>query len=412
MKLASLLLASSLLANAVLCVVVVNRSGRDSDPAVAGKPSASLPAEKSAIATVDADHPDPETWTGLTGGDPAATIARLRDEGFPPSLQRAILAALITERFSDRHQALANLISAQPWWRGNLYGSTDGAKILAARQQLQREEKEALEQILGPDAGRSDYARARQARSFGDLPGGKASELDRITSDYNELMSEVRNGSQGILLPEDRAKLAYLDEQKRADIAKLLSPDELLEYDLRSSPSAGLLRYQLAAFGPTEEEFRTLFKLQQAFDAKFGNPEFLTAEQRRDRNLAQADLLKQAEAVLPPDRYAELKEKTDPSYLAANAVVTRLQLPPTATAEIVAIQKDISKRADAVRSDRSLTPQQRNSQFRALGSEAVARLTPTLGDAGLTAYKQSGGGWIGGLLLPPTPPPPAPRPKP
>jgi hypothetical protein len=223
-------------------------------------------------------------------------------------------------------------------------------------------------------------------------------------------MQEIRNGSQGILLPEDRAKLAYLDEQKRADITKLLSPEELLEYDLRSSPSSTQLRNQLAAFGPTEEEFRALFKLQQAFDAKYGNPEFLTAEQRRDRGLAQADLLKQAESVLPADRFAELKTKTDPAYISANAVVTRLQLPPTATAEIVAIQKDISKRADAVRSDRSLTPDQRNSQFLSLGSEAVARLTPTLGDAGVTAYKQSGGGWINGLLRPPTPPP-TPQPK-
>ena len=57
-----------------------------------------------------------------------------------------------------------------------------------------------------------------------------------------------------------------------------------------------------------------------------------------------------------------------------------------------------------------LTPDQRNSQFLSLGSEAVARLTPTLGDAGVTAYKQSGGGWINGLLRPPTPPPKVPPP--
>jgi hypothetical protein len=409
MKPLPLLLVGSLLANLVLCFVVVTGNGRGSDSSTAAQTAATAPAAPRPAA--NPDHPDPETWTGLTTGDPAAIAAQLREQGFPLSLQRAILAALITERFADRHKALADMISAQPWWRGNLYSAADGAKILTARQQLQREEKEALEQILGPDAGVSDYNRARRARSFGgDLAAGKGGELDRINADYNELISEVRNGSQGILLPEDRAKLAYLEEQKRADITKLLSPEELLEYDLRSSASSNQLRNQLAAFGPTEEEFRALFKLQQAFDTKYGNPEFLSAEQRRDRNLAQAELLKQAEGVLPADRFAELKMKTDGAYLAANAVVTRLQLPPTATAEIVAVQKDISKRADAIRMDRTLTTEQRTSQFQALGSEAVARLTPTLGDAGLNAYKNSGGGWISGLLRPPTPPP-APQPK-
>jgi hypothetical protein len=86
--------------------------------------------------------------------------------------------------------------------------------------------------------------------------------------------------------------------------------------------------------------------------------------------------------------------KTDPQYVQANALVTRLQLPPTATSDIVAVQKDIAKRADAIRNDRSIAPDQRSNQLNALGHEADVRLTPILGDSGLSAYKQSGGGWI------------------
>lgn len=405
MKLVPLLLAGSLVANVALGVAIALHSTRALETiSVTGTPSG--PAAKSAAAPLDADHPDPETWSNLATTDQAALVARLRAEGFPASVQRAILAALITERFADRHKALADLIASQAWWRGNLFGGPEGAKILAERQKLQRDEKEALEQLLGPDTGLTDYARARQSRSYGaELPPAKMSELDRIAADYDQLTSEVRNGAQGILLPEDRAKLAYLDQEKRADIAKLLSPDELLEYDLRSSPSAGQLRNQLAAFEPSEDEYRALFKLQQAFDAKYGNSEYLTADQRRERNAGQADLLKQAESVLPPDRFAELKAKTDPNYLAAYAVVTRLQLPATATADVVAVQKDINQRAQTVATDRSLTGEQRTSQLQALGAEAVARLSPTLGDAGLAAYKQSGGGWINTLQRPPAPPP-------
>jgi hypothetical protein len=404
MKPTAVFLTASLAANAVLCLVVATRLDHVTDSSSAAK--SSVYARAGAAADASADTLDPETWSELTTGDNATLVERLRDADFPLSLQRAILAALITERFADRHKALAALISAQPWWRGGFNASADGAKILATRQQLQRDEKDALEQLLGPDAGLSDYARARQTHAYGgDLSPAKMSELDRINSDYAELIAEVRNASQGILLPEDRAKLAYLQQEQRADIAKLLTPDELLDYDLRSSPTAGQLRNQLAAFNPTEDEFRALFKIQQAFDAQYGNPDLLSADQRRARNAAQADLLKQAEAVLPPDRFATLKLTTDPSYLAANAVITRLQLPATATADIVAVQKDITTRAQAISADKSLTPDQRNSQLTALGSEAVVRLTPTLGDAGLAAYKQSGGGWINNLQHPPAPPP-------
>src|SRR4051794_21570694 len=103
MKLVPLLLASSLIANAALCIVVATRSGRATDSSTTKVIASAIPNARPAASP---DHPDPETWAGLTAGEQAATAARLRDEGFPLSIQRAILAALITERFSDRHKAL------------------------------------------------------------------------------------------------------------------------------------------------------------------------------------------------------------------------------------------------------------------------------------------------------------------
>jgi hypothetical protein len=67
------------------------------------------------------------------------------------------------------------------------------------------------------------------------------------------------------------------------------------------------------------------------------------------------------------------------------------------------VQKDIMKRADTIRSDRALTPDERTSQLTALSAEAVTRLSPTLGETGIAAYKQSGGYWINMLQRPPTP---------
>jgi hypothetical protein len=406
-----ILLALSLVANVALGIVLFTRSSErgsasDSAPAVA----VAQPSRSAAAASANAI--DRETWATLTAGDLAAVRDRLKADGYPPSLQRAILAALVAEKFTARHQAIADLINAQPWWRGHLYGSAIGAKVVTARQALQREEKEMVDQLLGADAGASAYARAKQARTNGDLPPEKASELSRILADYGELMQEVRNAAQNILLPEDRAQLALLEKERRADIAKLLSADELFEYDLRSSPTAGQLRMTLSAFNPTDDEYRAIFRVQLPFDAKYGPPELMNAEQMRQRRAEQADLVNQIKTVLTPERFAEYQLKTDGAYIQANALVTRLQLPATATGEIVAVQKDIAKRANAIRDDAALTTAQRTQQYQALGSEAVLRLTPTLGDSGVNAYRQSGGGnWINALQRPPTPPPGAPAPK-
>ncbi|HVS53926.1 MAG TPA: hypothetical protein VHD62_16340 [Opitutaceae bacterium] len=404
----AVLLAGSLVANAALLFAAVHRStGFDffsrshSAPAAAGASSASAVANPTA-----APHFDPGTWDTLATPELAATAARLKAEGFPVSLQRAILSALVVEHFADRHKALADLIDAQPWWRGSIYGTASGAKILAQRQQLQRDETDAIDQLLGVGTGASAYARASQARRFGNLPPEKATALSRIESDYNELSSEIQSGAQNMLLAEDREKLAFLEQEKRADIAKLLSPDELLEYDLRNSSTATQLRYQLSAFNPTEDEFRAIFKVQQAFDAQYagGNYQLMTLDQRRQWSEARTQVAKQIEAVLPPDRAAEYALKTDSSYLQTNALVSRLELPATATNDIVGIQKDITKRVDAMRTDRSLTAEQRTAQLTALGLEADARLMPILGEAGMKAYKQNAGYWLNNLRPPPPPP--------
>lgn len=404
MTIRPLLIGVSLAANLALAVVVATPSvhwsaflgfgsGHSATADSAG-PNASATSSGTKVAPLDS-----KLWSGLLGSDLAGTLARLRAAGFPLSVQRAILGALVAEQFADRHKAIAAMISAVPWWRGNLYGSANGAKIIAERQKLQRDEKEVLDNLLGVDSGVSAFARAEQIKQFGNLPPEKLGELSRITSDYNELMSEVRNAANGILLPEDRDKLAYLEKEKRADIVAALTPDELLEYDMRNSPVANTLRYRLSAFNPTDDEFRTIFKMTQAASAQYadGNYELMTPEQRQAYGRIEGDVMKQLESVLPPERFAELKQKADPAYIQANALATRLDLPATAAADIVAVQKDIMKRAGTIRQDATLTPDSRATQLRALGDEAVVRLTPTLGDAGVAAYRQSGGAWINGL---------------
>lgn len=415
MKLSTPLLVGSLVLNAALAAFAFTRPSpaeRSAALSASSAETAAAAARAQAAALAAANHIDPKLWANLSQGDLPSIAARLRAEGFPLSLQRALLSVLVMERFADRHHALAELISAHPWWRGGMNGSASGTKITIARQQLQRDEKAALDELLGPDPGISDYARAKRARQYGaDLSPAKVTELERLDADYAELIAEVRNASQGIYLPEDREKLAFLEKEKRADMAKILTPAELLEIDLRSSPTANQLRYQLDAFKPTDDEYRAIFKVQQAFDSKFPPNELMTTEQRTQRNSPdnQKALISQIQTVLPPDRFADYQLKTDPAYIQTNLLATQLSIPATAVADIVAVQKDITKRAAEVRADRTLSPDLRTQQLSNLAAEATLRLTPLLGEAGYNAYTQGGrtGYWLT-ALTPRRPAPPKP----
>lgn len=414
MKIRMILLSGSLAANAALAFLVVNRSthwvefSSDFESSSSGASgtiglSTTPPAPANPPATGPAAGANPQTWAQLNAGDLSATVARLRAEGLPPALIRMIVRTLLSEQFDERRKAMIEAIKAQPWWLGESFNFDP--KISALRRQINRDLEDRVNQLLGSHDGLSEAQLASQRRAYGDIPQEKIEALRRIDTDYAQMMNEVRTQAQGMVLAEDREKLALFEREKRADVTALLSPAELFEMDLRSSPTAGELRGRLAAFEPTEEEYRTLFKLQKTVDDQFGSPQNLSVEQRNQRNQALAKLLPEVETALGPARYAEFKETTDGNYLTANNLVRRFDLPATTTREIIAIQKDINQRAETLRGDRALAPDARNAQLMALGQEANTRLSPLLGNDALNAYKQGGGGWINTLVRPPAPPP-------
>ncbi len=423
MKISPLLLAGSLAVNATLVFAFVQRPtvrawlSPTSHPASTG----TNPAASGTSSSGSAAGRSPESWSQLTTGELSDVVARLRAEGYPPKLVRTIMTALVAERFADRHKTIADAVAAKPWWQGQP-GETSLAdqKITAMRRRLNSDEQDLLYKLLGPDTAQSDYDRAWTQRRYGNLDPDRIAQLSRLNSDYSDLMADIRAQGRNIILPEDREKLAFLEEQKRADLEKLLSPNELFEYNLRTSAIANRLHDQLNAFNPTEDEFRTIFKVQQDFDAQYGDGRiaFLTVDERRERRNSLGTVTEQLKSVLSPERFADYQLMTDPAYLQTDQLVTSLALPATATAQIVGVQRDTTSRMTAIIADKSLTAGQRGVQLAALAQEATATLTGTLGESGLATYKAGNGGWLTSLeqraarLRPATPPVARPAPTP
>ncbi len=403
MKLSTLVLASSLVANAVLLAMIAVGSSDDTDAVTRAARTAA--AQPKTSASKESAAPGPDTWGELQSGDLAAQRDRLRAEGFPPDLIRAILGAEIRESFAARRKAIENAQGETPYWKNP---SRDPATQAALRD-LNREQDKILKDLLGND-GRNDdpsYA-AYLRRQFGDLPADKVDRLRDIMDDYNRQRSDIyANNRAGALLPEEQQKITALDKAMHADFATVLTPQEMADYDLRSSNTAQQLRNNLTAFDATEQEYRTLFALQQAFDDKYGRQYGpLSQDDMKARSDAQKQLQEDIKTALGPDRYAEYQRDTDYSYRQATLLVARLELPPDAASQVYATQKDIQQRATTLRTDRTLSSDDRTAQLAGLATEAQTRLITALGPQGYQAYTQNGmGSWVQNLVpRPPQPP--------
>ncbi|HVS53929.1 MAG TPA: hypothetical protein VHD62_16355 [Opitutaceae bacterium] len=398
MKLTPLALSVSLAANAALSGLIIIGRAFDA-PASPAKPAATATVSATSAPAAAAET---GTWSALADGDLAAQRDRLRAEGFPPATIRAILAAQIREGFATRRKALNSASADAPFWKPARPDPTVQAQLRA----LGREEQKAIEALLGPDPDDGSLTRLRQQNPG--VTDEKLKQLAEIQARYGEQTNAIYGDRPGTLLPEERQKVTALQKAMHDEFATVLSPEEIEAYDLRASPTATQLRFNLAAFDATEDEYRAIFKIQSAYDDQ--NRNLITSlsgpptpEQNRARQAAQEQLNADLKAALGDQRYADYQRATDYNYQIASRLVARLNLPPETANQVYAVQQDAQQRQRALFTDRSLAPQDREAQLQALAADAQAKITATLGATGFEAYKQYGGSWLASLAPRPAP---------
>jgi hypothetical protein len=391
-----LLFVGSLALNAAMAFFLVH------PPVAASAATKAVSPTRRSAETLD-DKVDAKIWSDLKTDDLPTLVARLRDSGFPPDVIRAIIVGQLNELYAARRKALGFDASSQAYWKNRRVDP----KMQAALRELSREQEKALRDLLGPDLATAEPLNALlQSRQLRGLPPEKVGDVQQVIRSYDEKRAEIYSKTSS-LGATDREKVAALDKDQRAAIAQLLTPAEFDNYQLYNSNTASQLRSQLSAFHPDEQEFRTIFALQNAFNEQFPNtynngPIFPGDQPAREA--AQKQLTDQIQAALGPDRGADYTRANDYNYRQTDQLVARLQLPPETTNQIWAVQQDLQQRTQAIYSDRTLPPDQRAQQLATLADEAKTRISASLGEPGFEAYKQYGGQWMQ-RFQPPTPRP-------
>jgi hypothetical protein len=106
-------------------------------------------------------------------------------------------------------------------------------------------------------------------------PAEKSLRVESIKRDYEDL--RVRTAAEFADIVGESAdglnaflrQRALLEREMRADLAALLSPEELEEFDLRESAAGHIVQELLGDAAVTDEQKRAVFRLQREYEERF-----------------------------------------------------------------------------------------------------------------------------------------------
>lgn len=293
------------------------------------------PAQSAAIATARPSTPPAKTGAAASPALETAKSAigakgfvwrapksdddfrRLADDLRAAGVPSRLIYAVVQELYSARELAASPLASAPYWQRRVVEQSKEMQDV------YRRIEAQAAE-FAGPDGRLSARLDAvARARRYGDLPDAKIDAIAALERDYSEMESDsYRATGNGAFTAEEweakQKEIKLLKGEKRTDLAKILTPDELAAYDLRNSDTARQLASSMRNVDLRPDEFTSLYAARQAFDA--ANPQFtglVTPEMMQQRRAAQTTYNDAVKGVLNDDRFYQYLAATDADYRTA-----------------------------------------------------------------------------------------------
>jgi hypothetical protein len=403
MRLSTVILSASLAGNLILAGALLRPlaprvpstalSGDGGPAHVSSSNSTETLSPARAAAASDVTATKTRSWEDAFAGDLRALVERLRAAGFPEREVRSVAMAVVAEKTNRLRTTLRGEREPVPYWRAPPYGLDERDLQRELQQQMEPDLKVVRELSAGDETLQHVSQRMTVAAGRLDhLSEAKQQLLQRIDLDYNELRRQVLTAA-GTPGPDSQEKLRLLEEERRRDVQAALTPEEYAEHQLRTGPTANYLRARLDLFQPTEQEFRALHALHEA--ALAGAVE-LPANVARNLSPQQVmtALRPQIEALLGPERFADLEQTQIASAQRVNNLLVRLELPLRTGGRIEELRGDIVRRADAVRGDPSLAPAERTARLGELQTEARQRIATTLGgERNLAAYEDIKG-WI------------------
>ena len=366
----------------------------------------------------------PLNWRALESTNYVIYIGNLLAFGCPEETVRDIIITDVAKLYARRRAELRQRLQPYKFWQTAELGGGPGLapELQRLLRGLEREQRQLIRDLLGVDL-RTEMARygndeGAPERDYSFLPQEKQEQVQSLTEQYDEMEQDIYSEARGLLLDTDMEALRQVQRQRRAEMASVLSSDEMEEYELRHSDTANNLRAGLAGFQPTEEEFRKAFRLQRTFDLEFdqtfdARDDAAQATKTRAQEQAQAALNEELKKSLGPERFAQYQRTQDGDYRALLMVGERFNMAPETAGSVYNMKQAAEQYKLRVESDPNLTDEQRAQAIAGLARETGRSIAAAMGEDAFRAYQNTGGrGWLENLTVldernvPPPPPQP------
>jgi hypothetical protein len=415
MKPRLILLVLCLAGNVLLATAMLHKEFHSSPPAnssaqkvpLAVKPHGPVQPDASGASAV-AEMPDFQ-WSQLIAPDYVIYIARLRAFGTPEPQVRDIIYGLVEAVYRPKRGALRppkKPDGGKFWERRNFFGGPDTQMTKVQGEQmraLQKDESDLLKSLFGADfyqqmakdAGGEDWI----GKNYAYIPKELREQVQDIEQRMNEEKQEIYAKSDGFYDLYQQSDLHKIEKKYHDELAKILTPEQLMEWDLRHSDTANQLKNDLSAFDPNEDEFRALFQYKQAQEDL--NPQSdpdsdassLTADQIKanaDKQKALDDGLAQ---TVGTNRVAEYKLEQDYSYRS----LIDSGVPKESVFKLDEMKQQAQDAANKIRNDKSLSDDDRAAALSAIRTETQNSVNDLLGTKPAKRYSSNGGWWLNNI---------------
>ncbi len=408
------ILAISLLANAGLGYIAFKPRPVETAPAAAPEPakekSAALitkPAVKVVESTVTNTVVKRINWQSVESPDYKEYIANLRSVGCPDETIRDIIIADVNKLYDAKKKLIRGAAKKFEYWKGgNPMAAMMGDSDTMQKTRALDEEKNAVLRALGiePDFKTAAAEMVNPLENMFDfLPEEKKTQMMKLMTDMQTKMAKTMEGGGR----PDPEQIAKVQKEMEAAVKKMLTPEESLNFDLRMSMTANMMRMQVAGWDPDEKEFLETFKMRKAFDDEFspmtrGNESDTERKRREESEKALKEQLKQ---TMGEQRYKDYELSQDWNFQNTVQSLKRANLGVAEAKQVVEMKKLAEDQASQLRNNSSLSTEERTAALTAIQTETEKALLKSLGDKGMEAYSRgNNASWLKNLA--PKPPQP------
>lgn len=347
----------------------------------------------------------PNIWRAVESADYPTYIANLRTIGCPEETIRDIIITDINKLYAQKARALNPQLSDHRYWKPDApYDDPRNRAFQRQLRELEREKRDLVQALLQTDYT-TEMAKQNANPTYLDrqlsyLPDAKRAQLQSLLEKYSGLEMDIYDRAVGELTPEQQAALDELRAKRRTEMATLLTPTEMAEYEMRTSQTAQELRYRMGAFNASEDEYRRIYNIQKSFEDRLRQGEADGTVTAAERNTAQAAMELEMKNLLGPERFAEYQRTQDASYRELYQAGQRSNLPKATIQTVYDMKRTAEEQRRLLLADELLTPEQKAAAFEALQAETERSVMEVMGEQAYQDYQRRGGNWLQNLGQP------------